>query len=218
MSSNAENLVTLFWKSVSILFHPIFNNLIIFTILFFGAKFLLHPLGEVAQWALFSLIVGATTFIPLFILVIYHLLNHSFTSIQYLEMHNKEERILPFFYVSIYYMGLIYLFKQHLNLPELILQLLYIYTIGFIFISLISLVIKISAHALFMGITVAIIYIFNVIWPLPLMKIFLLCALLLSGLVLTARLALQAHSNFQIYLGFFTGLMIPLLLFIYIFN
>lgn len=218
MQSKTTDIASFFWKSISILFHPIFNNLFTFTVLFFGAGFLLHPLGEVAHLALYTLIVGATTFVPLFILAVYHLLNHTFTSINYLEMPNKEERILPFFYISIYYMGLIYLFKQHLNLPELILQLMYVYTIGFICISLISLITKLSAHALFMGISVALIYIFNVIWPLPFMKEILLYFILLSGIVLTARLALQAHTNVQIYLGFIMGLIIPLFLFMYIFN
>jgi hypothetical protein len=218
METKNSGITSFIWKSISILFHPIFNNLYLFTILFFGAGFLLHPLGEVAHFALFSLIVGSTTLVPIVILAIYHFLNHTFTSIHYLEMPNKEERILPFFYISIYYMGLIYLFKQYLNLPELILQLMYVYTLGFICISLISLITKISAHSLFMGICVALIYIFNVIWPLPFMKEVLLYSILIAGIVLSARLALHAHNNIQVYLGFVLGLTIPLILFIYIFN
>jgi len=70
--------------------------------------------------------------------------------------------------------------------------------------------IKISLHALAMGGAVTAIMLFSFFYQTPL-GLYLCISLLIAGIVCTARLVLNSHTNFEIYAGFIVGALCQLI-------
>ena len=123
--------------------------------------------------------------------------------IKSLEMQNRRERVLPMLLIAGAFYGTYYLLKQT-SLSGLIT----LFMVGSTMIVLVALLInyatKISLHMIawggllgtFMGLAIRFQYSLSLL-------IFII--ILVTGIVATARLKLNAHSPFQIYLGFLLG-------------
>jgi hypothetical protein len=71
---------------------------------------------------------------------------------------------------------------------------------------------KISVHSLGIGGIVGILLIISSMVPESPVNYLLLAAILISGIVLSARLKLQAHTQAQVYVGFLLGLFISFMI------
>jgi len=126
----------------------------------------------------------------------------------YLE--TTEERKLPYLLTVIYYI-ILYYFLKELSLPPI----LYLIFLGSILASIFTLIInlkwKISAHMIGMGGIVGSLIGISERLSIDLNYI-LMTSFLISGMVGTARLYLNAHNPPQIFAGFLLGLSCVLVL------
>lgn len=122
------------------------------------------------------------------------------------EMPIKEERTYPFLICAIFYASTFFLLRN-LGLP----RIYYLFVIGALLMSGVSLFInifwKISIHMIGMGALVGgfLALSYRSLIDAPLLLIGLILA---AGLTGFARLKLNTHSPAQVYIGFFTGLVL----------
>ncbi len=127
-----------------------------------------------------------------------------------IQLEDRDERLLPFVITTLFYAVLAYHFKESLDLPSQVsvnraVPLLWIsIAMGVCIATLITYVYKISMHAVSIGGLLGFLIAFSVYTELSLIYQTSI-ALVLSGLVLSARLALNAHTMGQIVLGIIVG-------------
>ena len=130
--------------------------------------------------------------------------------IKHIELDDRQDRIIAFVLMIVAYIFTLYMFRK-LGLPNNLLKIL----IGGLFALLVAALIssrwKISCHSIGVGGLTGFLY-SSVIGGLIPMSGFLLCALLISGAIMSARLTLDAHSPQQVYAGYLTGLVTLLII------
>ena len=195
-----DPLTPLAW-GISFLMHPLPMPTIMFgLVLLFTPELMLSGNSEI-RWQLMALIFLATFALPgLSVLTL-----RMFGNISSLTMSRREDRRIPFLFVSAIYMVVTYFFyKSFPQIPFVVLGLLSI-TASLLALTTISLYWKISAHGIGAGgatgfLTALMLHNRNpeLIFPLAI----LMC---LSGAVLWARLYLNHHSPAEAWAGWLTG-------------
>ncbi len=157
---------------------------------------------------LIALLVFLTTFVlPSLIFVIMK----RFNALKSLQMHERRERVLPLIIVAVFFYTTYFLLKQ--NEHNSIITL---FMLGATMLVLLSLIVnyftKISIHTASWGGLAGALAGFSLNFNVDVMP-WLYVVVLLAGVVGAARLLLNAHTAFQVYLGFLVGSITQLLLF-----
>ena len=164
--------------------------------------------NKLAQW-LIVLVVWITTFvIPALSIVML-----KFTgTIRSLHLKERRERLVPFFYITVFYGFTAYYFSSQMIVSRLT-EGIFILTAVSIFIgAVITIFWKISIHGLGIGGVVGILLVLAVSIPESSIGYALFASFLVAGLVISARLRLNAHTPAQVYAGFVLGLFISFVL------
>lgn len=187
-------------KLISYVFHPLFIPSYIFYLLIRVFPF---EFAGINQWELnmktFS-VFWMTAFFPGFAVFLLWRLKF----IDNIYLRTQKERIIPFFITMFFYWWMYYLSRNFTDQP-IVLKFFYF---G-IFIStsigvIINNFIKISLHGMAMGGALTAIILFSLFYNAPI-SIIILAAILLTGLVSTARLLVSNHSTLEIYTGLIVG-------------
>lgn len=184
-------------KFVSVLFHPMLMPTYTFLIVYFYIPEVVKPLGLVTMPFLF-----ATTFlIPLLSISVLR-----YTSgISSLSMEHREERILPFSFVAIFYGITTYMFTYQVRVNPTVSLMLLSTTILIVVLILITLFEKISIHAAGISGVIGFFVVLGIRYPGGAMLYPLVLGIIASGLVMTSRLYLNVHTPRQILLGTLVG-------------
>ncbi|OHX66121.1 hypothetical protein [Flammeovirga pacifica] len=195
---------TRFFQSISVVLHPIFIPCIIAGVFLFGA----HEapwLDIKARWSLFSLIGTITTLLPISCL----LLMQRFGVVQSPHLHQRDERS---FALSIMILALAiacYILLNKINVSTNLNIAFVTMTLTLIVATIVNFLDKISLHCIglagFIGICIYFIT-SNINAPIILFDALGLSIIFL-GVIMTARLQLKAHTNYQVYLGTIIGLL-----------
>jgi len=198
-------------RLLSYICHPLlFTTYLVVLLGFLMPRFLLIPIAAIWKFAGFVAII--TFVFPAANL----LMLKAFGSIKSLEMNTRKDRILPFFMIAIFYGVVSSMFFYKVSVNVNFNKLMFIAAALTAVAAIITLFYKISIHSLAMGGALGII--------LPLNKTaggeLLLPAaglIVLAGLVMSARLYLQAHTlrevGYGAAVGFLTGFSGMILLF-----
>jgi len=187
-------------KLVSYVFHPLFIPSYIFYLLI---KVFPFEFAGINQWELnmktFS-VFWMTAFFPGFAVFLLWRLKF----IDNIYLRTQKERIIPFFITMFFYWWMYYLSRNFTDQP-IVLKFFYF---G-IFIStslgvIINNFIKISLHGMAMGGAVTAIIFFSLYYNTP-MSLIIIAAILLTGIVSTARLLVSNHTTLEIYTGLIVG-------------
>lgn len=190
-----------FGELVSVLFHPLFIPAYITAFLLY-----VHPfafMGDTDYYKLIKLlsVVVNTCFFP----AITTLLLKKLGFISSLRLPTRQDRIIPVIASMIFYFSIFYVSRNQVdNPPELVAMLGAIFISSIIALTLNNFM-KISLHAIAMGVMVGFFALlaWNSLIP---MGMPLALALLIAGLTGTARLLLQAHTSKELTTGFLTGI------------
>lgn len=126
-------------------------------------------------------------------------------NISSLQMKNREERLLPFTMVSLFYIMTTYFFHTKFSLEPLLVQTLISITICLILLTSITFFWKISAHMTAISGLLAIIIAVVIQFPGNDLLIFLLGGILVTGGLGSSRLYLNAHTPLEILGGILLG-------------
>lgn len=208
MSATASHrpiLQRLFTGIVSVLFHPVFVPLYAIAFLVY-----LHPsaftgFSEEARLRVLLVVAFNAVFFPLLSVI----LLKSLGFISSIQLREQKDRIIPFISAGIFFFWTYTVFKEQAGFPALIR----IFLLGIFLASslglLINIFIKVSLHAIGMGGWVGFFLIIALegsmlmTWPLAVV-------LLITGLVMSARLMAKAHDGVELAAGFVAGIIAQL--------
>ena len=196
------------YKMISIVLHPIVLPTI--GVLFY---FILIPnnFNSNQRLALLGLIFVTTYIVPLLILIFFK----KFKLINSFEAESIQERKIPIALMIIIFYLLGNTLKDIPNLFDIGL-LFYATALGLLLIYILFVFkIKTSIHLLSLGITSGFFFILNSLYNENLI-IFVICTILLAGLLASSRLHLRAHKQNEVYLGFILGFFAPAIVFYYL--
>ncbi len=120
------------------------------------------------------------------------------------KLEDRKYRVLPFVFTSCFYIVTTYAFysKIHVNL---ILDLLICISLLLLVLTAITYFWKISIHSATMGGVAGFLLALQLLYPTPSFMYPLAIVLVTGGLVMSARLYLQAHTPSQVYAGAIVG-------------
>lgn len=187
-------------QSIAIVFHPLMMPTFSFLLINAILPDLIRPLG----WIMIPFLFITTFLIPLFGVSI---LRYS-GSISSLTLENREERFLPFLFVTIFYCITTVMFVMKIEVNGTVSIILITTTLLIFILMLISLFYKISIHAAGVGGVIGFLTVLSFNHPDSGMIDVLLISIVLSGLVMSSRLYLNLHTPREILAGSILGLLI----------
>jgi len=188
-------------KFISILFHPLLLATYLVLVLghFFPAMLMIAPNH---LWLIASIVFGFTFVIPSLNLLMFRY----WGSLQSLKMESRQGRVLPFVFISSLYVLVAFLFFYKLPFSINFSKIMVIVSLLVIASTIITFFLKVSVHSLAMwgmvGILLPLVkFSPALLWPTAVV-------IAASGLVISSRLLLDAHTPRETILGSITGLLV----------
>jgi hypothetical protein len=207
----SDRLSWIFGQVVSIIFHPLFIPTYIFCLLMEAVP---YEFAGITQWQLtlrFFTCFWWTAFLPAFAIFLLWRLQF----ISSILLKTQKERIVPFIIVMFFYWWMYYLSRNFTDQP-IVLRFFFM---GIFLSTVVGLILnsylKISLHGMAAGGAITAIGLFSWYYGIPLW-LYLMGAVLMAGLVATARMLVSDHSNREIYLGLLMGAACQLLAYVFI--
>ena len=200
---------------VSFVFHPVFMPVVMILLVYKLAPvnfagIPVTPVGDPRQIMtlgnLLLIVALLTVFFPLFSVFIMKKLG----LVQTIEMHEPKDRILPLIAITIFYFWANHVMGNLQPAPPFVVRLLILGSFwSVIALFMASIFFKISMHATaaggMLGLFIALLFINPIDMRVP-----LFVALILAGVIGTARLLLRAHRPWEVWSGYVVGLVIQL--------
>ncbi|MBL6447137.1 PA-phosphatase [Fulvivirga sp. 29W222] len=189
---------------ISVVFHPLLMTTLLVASLYFFAPSSILPINSNSILLILLMVVILTYILPMLSVGMLKLTK----SISSIQLKNRKERIMPFFFITVYYGVTSYFFSERLVLGNALVIMLASITATIFLITVISMFFKISAHAAgtagILGFFVAIHFRYLdslLFWPI-------IAALVLHGVVSSARLYLHTHSPKEVHFGALLGFIV----------
>ena len=200
-----------FWaRLISAVLHPLIMPSIAMVILFAIPSYVSFSVSSQAQRLILVIVFINTCLAPL--LAIFFL--KRIGVINSVLLDERTDRIYPVLVSVFFYLFTYYLFRQA-NLPSVMSY----FIMGATLLTLIGFIVtfywKISIHMISMGGFTGFLIALSLLLRFE-MAFLIILTILLSGLLGTARIKLNAHNPPQVYAGYITGVLVMLLLFIYL--
>lgn len=188
-------------KAISLIFHPVFLSFYVTLILIFSHRFS-FPFESISQKLMVS---GAILFLSTILPCLFMVTLKRSKVIESYEMNTTKERWMPYLLNCLIYTLIVLVlhhnfqnsFLEQFFLGMLILQII-IFIINFFW--------KISIHATGIGAVTG--FFAQLCINMPIFWMIVVALLILSGLIIYARLKLKAHSNMQIATGWLLGFLV----------
>lgn len=186
-------------RIVSVLFHPLLLATYMFALFSLSFPAGLDPLKEDGYWNFVFLIFCVTFLLPALNIGIFR----TFGSIKSLAMEERQERIIPFSFIAILYGVLTYLFysRTRIGLNDNLLKFLIIIDVLVIVATLVTVFYKVSVHSMAIWGLIGILLPLNKVSEDGALLFPTIVAIVLAGLVMTARLQLDAHTPREVMIG-----------------
>ncbi|WP_025608813.1 hypothetical protein [Pontibacter actiniarum] len=191
---------------LSVLFHPLLLPTYLFAVILYYMPSSMLTLPLQVRWVVLAMIFFTTCLIPGAAAVVMV----RFGQLDSVEMRRREQRALPLLFTAICYAATTFLLYR-----ESAYDAIFYFVMGIIAASVfltfaISQFWKISAHSVGMGGGLGLLLVLNNLAPEAMLVFPIAIAIFLTGAVLSARLALQAHTPAQVYAGFGSGFLLAL--------
>jgi len=186
-------------KTVSIVFHPLFMPLYGLGIIF-TAPTIMGFLPVTVKKILFLIVLINNVFIPITLLPLFRMRN----IISSYNIEDRSERSIPLFTTAIFYSITSYIVFRF-QVPVFLKSYFMASAILVVVLTIINFWWKISIHAAAAGAMTATVIVLAGKMYAPL-TLYLIAIIIISGLVLSSRLRLNAHNPAQVWSGYLTGL------------
>ena len=185
---------------ISFIFHP----LLLPTWLVALLCYFFPPLLMIRQesvWLVIGFIFVFTFVLPIVNLVVFKVMG----TIQSFHLTTRKERIIPFAMIAIFYGMVSYLFYTKLQMGSSFNKVILIIFLLVLTSLLLTFFYKVSVHSLAMWGGVGILLPLNKVTVEPVLLLPVIAVIILSGLVTSARLALDAHTPRETLVGSIAG-------------
>ena len=190
-------------RIVSFLFHPLLLATYMFALFAFSLPAGLDPLKEDGHLNFVFLIFCVTFVLPALNIGIFK----TFGSIRSFAMEERQERIIPFSFITILYGVITYLFysRTRVSLNDNLLKFLLIIDILVLIATIVTIFYKVSVHSMSIWGFIGIILPLNRVSEDGALFFPTIIAFVIAGLVMTARLQLNAHTPREVMVGSMLG-------------
>lgn len=191
---------SLFWKTISFVFHPLLLITYAYLLLFYGFTYYKARFYEETPGILVFYVFSNTFLLPSLAVLIMKKMG----LIKTLTLDNRKERTLPYFLTVIFCVVTTYHLYQS-QLGDLSYRFMLGVSVTLLCVTLINLQFKISAHASGGGGLIALLFYFVFIGNDPNMVFWLVLSIPMMGLSASSRVYLGVHTRPEIYYGFLLG-------------
>lgn len=187
-------------KIISILFHPLLlaTYLVMIVGFYFPAMLSIAPQN-------FKIILGFVFCFTFLLPVVNIMMFRYFGTISSFTMHARTERVIPFVAIAVIYLVMVFLFYNKLQVFANVNKLMGIVTTMVVFSAAVTFFYKVSIHSLAACGMIGILLPLNkalennvLLWPTAI-------ALVIAGLIMSARLYLNAHTFNEVLMGGLAG-------------
>ncbi len=170
-----------------------------FLILFHYDTYFEYNIPDGVQEIIFKVIIASTIVFPMLTVLVYKLsgIIHSY------DMKTREERRFPFLFTALFYMFGYYLLRR-LSLPTIYYKIMLGATLSVTMAVIFNLFWKVSIHMIGIGGIIGTLLAISQLLLID-VKIPVMLAIVLAGIIGTARLTVGEHNPAQIYIGVFIG-------------
>lgn len=187
---------------ISAIFHPLLMPSYLFLFIILFATSLMQPLQRESLFRVLIIIFIVTFIIPIISIGTLRLSNF----ISDFRLEERKQRVTPFLFVTCFYGITAYMFYSKLNFNSLIFVIFAITTALLLMLTIVTRFWKISVHGAGIGGTIGFILALGLYHPIPNFAIVLAVIAVISGLIIYARLSLNAHTPLQVYTGVVLGM------------
>ena len=188
-------------KIISYVFHPLFIPTYIFIFLLYQFP---YEFSGITLWHLKMRLFGLfwfTAFFPSFSVFLLWRLKFSDS----IFLRTQKERVIPFLISMFFYWWMYYLSRNFTDQPVVLKFFYFGIFISTSFGVIINNYIKISLHAMAIGAALAAMILFAFFYHTQITTAISI-TLLLTGIVCSSRLIVSDHTNAEIYIGLFVGI------------
>lgn len=191
-------------RVVSVIFHPLFMPTYFFTLLAWALPTSLEPITQVVQPKFLLFLFIVTALLPLLNVAIFK----AFGTIQNFAMPDRKERLMPFVFISAIYVAVTVLLYRQLgmNLNDNFLKLIIIIDLLVIAATVATFFFRVSVHCISVWGLIGIIVPLNKITEVKTLFYPTLGIIVLAGVIMSARLAVGAHTSREVMWGSVLGL------------
>ncbi len=192
-------------RIVSIVFHPLLLATYLFSLFIILFPVALEPLKSEGHLTFLLLIFCVTFVLPALNVGMFRMMG----TIKTLEMKERRERIIPFIFISVLYIGVTYLFytKPRIGFHDNLLKFLIIIDALVLVATLTTFFYKISIHSLAAWGMLGILIPLNKVLEDNILFYPTLIIIVITGVIMSARLKLNAHTPREVMIGSVLGLL-----------
>lgn len=192
-------------RIVSIVFHPLLLATYLFLLFILLFPVGLEPLKSEGHLTFLLLIFCVTFVLPALNVGLFRMMG----TIKTFEMKDRRERVLPFIFITVLYIGVTYLFytKPRIGFHDNLLKFLIIIDALVLIATLTTCFYKISIHSLAVWGMLGILIPLNKVLEDNTLFYPTLIIIVIAGVVMSARLKLNAHTPREVMVGSVLGLL-----------
>jgi hypothetical protein len=187
---------------ISYIFHPLFISAYVIGFLIFFHPYAFAGIDMQTKIFRFANVIFCNTFLPLFAVFLMWRLK----LINSLFLRTEKDRIIPYIVAMTFYWWTWMVFKNLQGMPATAIHFLLGAFLAICGGWICNIFFKISMHAIAMGGALIFFILFGFTDEFG-SGLYIAVALLLTGLVCTSRLLVSAHSGFEVWVGFFVGML-----------
>ncbi|TAH25410.1 MAG: hypothetical protein EAZ07_07075 [Cytophagales bacterium] len=202
---NKTSALNLFCKIISVIAHPLLITTYLCALLLFFTKGLIGNFSFDKNLSLINLIFICTFILPLLVVILYLITKDGTFHLKNILIEDANKRVIPFTLVAVIYAYLSYfLFTNWYS--QIIIAIVFASISLSIFTSaIISIFWKISIHSVGIGGLTGFISIIYLKYFQFDLLIALFISILMSGIIMSSRIHLNAHYHSQVYSGWLLG-------------
>lgn len=191
-------------RIISFVFHPLLLATYLFGVFAFFFPRGFEPINEESSWRFIAVMFGFTFVFPSLVIAMFK----SMGLIDSITMNSRRERILPFILITIIYIVATAMFfaQNEVNLNDNFLKFLLIIDLLVVISTIVTLIFKVSVHSIAVWGFIGILFSLNTVLDNGALYYPLLAAIVVAGIVMSARLKLNVHSLTEVFTGAAIGL------------
>jgi hypothetical protein len=195
-----NTVVRIVAKIISYIFHPVFVPVYVAAFLVIVEPFFFSSSGTARKVLEIIRFFILYSFFPLVTVLLCKALGF----LQSIHLKTQKERIIPYIACNVYYFFMAYVLRHQQEFAREVVQFAMAIFIACSAALIANIYMKISMHAISMGIMVMFI---GILAPLQAANytIYISVAVLIAGLVCTARLIVSDHTSKEVYAGLLLG-------------
>lgn len=194
-------------KALSVVFHPLLLPTYVFAIILYYLPESALTLPMQVRWMVLAMIFFSTFILPT--AAVYAMVRLGY--LDSMEADRRDQRSIPLLFTGICYAATAYLFYREPTYNPIFYFVMGIIAASVFVAYIVTQFWKISAHSIGMGGALGLLVLLHKLAPEAMLVYPIIIGVFLTGAVMSARLALQAHTPEEVYAGFGSGFLLALM-------